>query len=312
MYDILQSTRIDWKNVIIPRVVEELKWFEDHDIKPTLRTLFYRLVSLGVLPNTKSRYKQLSDRCVDARKDGILEWNCFADEGREVLGDFVEEYRTPEEHVQLYINCLKKASLTYEVPKWYNQPHYVEVWIEKAALAATISSFLKGRDVRIVVNRGYSSWTFLYENCMRLHEKKDEKKQIHVLYFGDFDPSGTDMDRHLDEAFHTFHLEEIVDFVRVAVTEDQIKEFGLPHMPDDDETIAKVNNDTRANKFRKKYGKLYAVELDALLAIVPGEFKSIVKGSVDQFFDQGVYQDTMSNHRPELVDRLVHERVRFL
>ncbi|MFY9798953.1 MAG: hypothetical protein WAJ93_24965, partial [Candidatus Nitrosopolaris sp.] len=49
--------------------------------------------------------------------------------------------------------------------------------------------------------------------------------------------------------------------------------------------INKVNNDTRKNAFIRKYGKLYVVELDALLAIGPDEFKSIVQESVDQFFD---------------------------
>ncbi|MGA9151055.1 MAG: hypothetical protein WBZ36_10780 [Candidatus Nitrosopolaris sp.] len=55
----------------------------------------------------------------------------------------------------------------------------------------------------------------------------------------------------------------------------------------------------------RKYGKLYVVELDALLAIVPDEFKLIVRGSVDQFFDQEIYQAVLSDNQPELVDRLV-------
>ena len=57
-----------------------------------------------------------------------------------------------------------------------------------------------------------------------------------------------------------------------------------------------------------KSDKLYKVELDALLAIVPDEFKSMVQGSVDQIFDQRIYQAIMSDHRPELLNRLVRER----
>jgi hypothetical protein len=86
---------------------------------------------------------------------------------------------------------------------------YVEVWIEEQALAATFSSFLKGRDIRIVVNRGYSAWSFLYENCMRLLKVERSGKEIHILYFGDFDPSGDDMDDHLDTALRYFGLEYI-------------------------------------------------------------------------------------------------------
>lgn len=305
-----KSTRIDWKRVIA-RIKEELPWFQEREITPTLRTLFYRLVSLEVIPNTNQAYKQLSSITVAARKKGKLRWDSFSDEGRLVLSDFIEEYKTPEQFVQLHIDLLKKASQNYTIPRWHKQLHYVEVWIEKQALADTFSSFLRGRDVRIAVNRGYSSWSFLYENCTRLLKVKDSGKEIHILYFGDFDPCGDNMEDHLDKAFVYFGLEDI-DFQRVAVTEEQIEKFNLPHMPNNKETINKVNNDTRKRRFIKKYGELYIVELDALLAIEPDEFKSIVQESVDQFFDISIHQNVMSANQQEIVDKLIQERVRLI
>jgi len=304
----LQSTRIDWKSVV-ERVKFELPWFRDRDIKPTLRTLFYRLISLEVIPNTSQAYKQLGSVTVKARKAGRLRWDSFSDEGRLVLKDFIEEYQSPDQFVHVGIDFLKNAAQNYTVPRWYKQPHYVEVWIEKLALADTFSSFLKGRDVRITVNRGYSGWSFLYENCMRLLEIKRSGKEIHILYFGDFDPSGDDMDNHLDSALCYFGLGDI-DLQRVAVVEEQIEQFNLPVVPESQET--KVKSDTRTNSFIKKYGKLYVIELDALLAIVPDEFKRILHESVDQFFDQRIYQAVLSDHQPELLDRLVQERIRFI
>ncbi|MFZ0510221.1 MAG: hypothetical protein WAM14_01330 [Candidatus Nitrosopolaris sp.] len=91
----LQLARIDWKSVV-DYVKEELSWFIERDITPTLRTLFYRLVSLEIIPNTNQAYKQLSSATVKARKKGKLPWNAFSDENRLVLSDFVEEYQTPE------------------------------------------------------------------------------------------------------------------------------------------------------------------------------------------------------------------------
>ena len=146
---------------------------------------------------------------------------------------------------------------------------------------------------------------------MRLLEVKRSGKEIHILYFGDFDPSGDDVDDHLDKALLYFGLEDI-DLQRMAVTEEQIEEFNLPPMPNSKETIDKVNHDTRKNGFIKKYGRLYIVELDALLALVPDEFKSIVRGSVDQFFDHGTYQYILPENQPQLVDKLVHEKVTFV
>jgi hypothetical protein len=106
------------------------------------------------------------------------------------------------------------------------------------------------------------------------------------------------MDDHLDNALRFFGLGDI-DFQRIGVTEEQIEEFHLPPVPNSKETIDKVNHDTMKNGFIRKY-KLYVVELDALLAIVPDEFKSIVQGSVDQFFNQEIYQAVLSYNQPNL------------
>jgi hypothetical protein len=206
-----------------------------------------------------------------------------------------------------------RASRTYEIPRWYNQLHYVEVWIEKQALADTFSSFLRGRDVHIAVNKGYSSWTFLHDNCMRLKQIIDDTgKQIHILYFGDFDPSGDDMDRHLKNAFSQFNLEGKIDFRRIAVTREQIQEFNLPHKPQDEETVNKLKRDTRTKGFIEKHGgELYAVELDALLAIVPSELQNIIQRSVDQFFDRDIYEAALSlpEHQPDAIDGLVRKKL---
>jgi hypothetical protein len=70
-------------------------------------------------------------------------------------------------------------------------------------------------------------------------------KKINVLYFGDFDPSGEDMDRHIRQSFATFGLKDTINFQRIAVTKEQIEKFNLPPVPDNQETLDKVNNDTR-------------------------------------------------------------------
>lgn len=83
-------------------------------------------------------------------------------------------------------------------------------------------------------------------------------------------------------------------------------------MPRDKETTDTMNRDTRTNGFIRKYGRLYAVELDALLAIIPDEFRTMIEESIDGFFDQVTYQEILAENQPEMVDRLVHEKVRFL
>ena len=132
------------------------------------------------------------------------------------------------------------------IPRWYKQTHYVEVWLEKDALKGTFQSILKDREVRIVPNRGWSSLSFKNENIRRLLTKREEGKIVHVLYFGDFDPSGSAMDRNLardlNDALGTEHT-----FERIALTKAQIKDFGLKHLKNPDPEVlrkakAEANN----------------------------------------------------------------------
>jgi hypothetical protein len=124
-------------------------------------------------------------------------------------------------------------------------------------------------------------------------------------------PSGDDMDRHLDKALSYFGLGDI-DFRRAAVTQAQIEEFQLPHTPTDKQTLKKADHDTRKNGFVRKYGKLYLVELDALLAIVPKRFQIIVQDSVDQFFDYDIYTEQIMQHSESMIDIMVRQKVKFL
>jgi hypothetical protein len=313
--EINSNSKTNWRLVVDNHVIPALHWFEEQGITPTLRTLFYRLVSLEVIPNTKNSYKRLSKVLVKERKEGNIEWDAIADHGRLVLCNFDDTYESPHDYIKRGIVHIKNAESRYKIPRWYGQKHYVEVWIEKEALADTFESFLEGRDVRIVVNKGYAGWTFLNENANRLFEVQltQGDKQIHVLYFGDFDPSGEDMDRHLVEALSYFNLDTYaVNFERIAVTQDQIDEYNLPPTPEDSDTLDKLDKDSRKDRFIDKYGKLMAVELDALLAIVPDQFKQLVQESVDQNFDEDTYQREQKRYSPKDIRRLVHQKVKFL
>jgi hypothetical protein len=118
------------------------------------------------------------------------------------------------------------------------------------------------------------------------------------------------MDRHLNEALIQFGLYGIIEFERIAVTEEQIQEFNLPPTPEDTETLEKLGRDSRTNGFIDKYGKLFAVELDALLAIVPNEFRKLVQESVDCYFDFDIYKDECNRYSQAQMRRLVAQQVK--
>lgn len=155
--------RIDWKEVI-KAVRLELSSFRAEGYKPTLRAMFYRLFSKGLIPNTPNAYDRLSKVTVEARWKYLdydsdyserLPIDCFADNSREVVGDFNETYWTPEQLINLRIKRLNDTESDYTnyIPRWHNQPDYVEIWIEKDAMVGTFQSILEGLEVRIVPNK---------------------------------------------------------------------------------------------------------------------------------------------------------------
>ena len=189
--------RIKWDGVI-DKSVGIIQSFLDRNIIPTVRAVFYALVSKEIVPNTQSVYKQLSSKLVGARKEGIVAWTSIADDTRRSLGGD-NMFWDPEEFAKDYVDYILEAHEKYTLPRWTDQDYYVEIWLEKFALARTFESWVGDMKIVLVPSRGYSSWTFLYKAQKRIRQKVSEGKEVVVLYFGDFDPSGVDIERFIEE-----------------------------------------------------------------------------------------------------------------
>ena len=180
-------------------------------------------------------------------------------------------------------------------------------------MVSSLASILEGKDVRILAHKGFTSLTFLSTCVKRLNHYIQKGKNIHILYYGDFDPSGDYMVDDLRSRMQNLGLSlEKIDFQKIAVTPEQINKYNLPFNPDKT-TTEKMNRDSRTNGFIEKYGKLYAVELDALPALIPDEFRKMVFNSVDQFYDQGIYEKILTQYSTEQIEELLkHKIVHFL
>jgi hypothetical protein len=190
----------------------------------------------------------------------------------------------------------------------------VEIWLEKDAAVETFRSIVKDRHVRVVPNRGHSSVAFFDRNVDRLKEKQAEGKQIHILYFGDLDPSGEVMDKVYKRKFLEYGLFN-VDFKRLAVTKEQMERFGLLHDPDPS-TLRKLKRDSNRHAFRLKYNlksdnELYAIQLEAMQTPNVRRFlKMLVLRSIDQFFDHGIYDQVLFERpKPAEINALVRTQI---
>jgi hypothetical protein len=113
---------------------------------------------------------------------------------------------------------------------------------------------------------GYSSQTFVDE--VTKFVQKDGRESI-LIYAGDFDPSGMDIDRDFVERGMCFD-----DVVRVALTAEIVAEYDLPPMPG-------KATDSRSTRFMYEHGDLVQVELDAL---PPEEMRKLYAAAIDEYW----------------------------
>jgi len=281
----------DWKPIVAESKDIILASF-NKGVPLTVRAVFYRLVSTEVLKNTVGVYVALGTHLRDARKAGLIPWEAIVDNTRHDIGAFSDFYLTEamleEMKEELMERCedgnldtvieayFDEAEYTLELPyksNWAGMPVIPEIWIEKDAIAGPIEAMTKQLPVRIRVHRGYSSWSYFQKCAVEMKQILSRHERIHVLYIGDLDPTGVNMDvKHL-EKLEFFGLSNKVDFERIALTDEQFEKYNLP------ETMGKTG-DTRNNGYTKKH----KAECDALLAMAPEAFEDLVRTSVKKYY----------------------------
>jgi hypothetical protein len=264
----------------------------EYRVKLTLRQLYYRLVSKGLIPNTKASYKGLSKQLVKARETGAVDGDRIEDRGRKVQGSGDYGCDGSEEEMENFlkrqIERLQEAPQYYSRKMWLDQPKNVIVALEKDALSRIFVDAASGFRVQVYATKGYSSYTFVNDLAGSL----DQEKENIILYFGDYDPSGRDIQRDLTDRLSRYSGLDNISVIRIALTPEQISEYKLPPMPEDAETLAKLRRDPRA----KQYGMTYAVELDA---IDPKELSRLIKNAVMKQIDSDEWQRVIEEQAKE-------------
>jgi hypothetical protein len=290
----------NWQGDIIPNyIIPILEELRRRGIKPTVRGMCYILESKGAIKKTPQEFINATRALGRARKNYQIPIDSFADNSRTIIKNFRDSYQTIYQKIDTAINYLKNLHITHkeDLPRWYNQPKYVEVWIEKEAMADTLESILRDRNVVIVPNRGWASITYVYENILRLKDKfaNDSRiKEAWVLYFGDFDPSGMRMDEIIKREL-SHEIGTRVHFKRIAITPDQVNDYNLKHLTNPDpQVIATLRKNPNASWFENRYGSLFQIELDALQSLP--EFENLVVNAVDELFDEDIYHDFYQNN----------------
>lgn len=174
---------------LINSIVED---YQRQGYKLTLRQLYYQLVSRDVIANKQAEYSNLSKLLKEGRMGGIVDWDAIEDRLR--VPDKPATFSSPK-------SILEAAASQFRMDRQKGQSVYLEVWVEKDALSGVLSRVTHEYHVPIMVNRGYSSASAMYDAYNRFADAitDDGASKIKILYLGDFDPSGKDMIRDVTD-----------------------------------------------------------------------------------------------------------------
>lgn len=234
--------------------------YQRQGLRMTLRMLYYQLVTRNVISNTERSYQNLSSLISDARLAGMIDWDAIEDRIRQP--DNPLDFST-------FASLAEWVNYWYRLPRWEGMADYVELWVEKDALAGVLRPLSRRHHVTLMVNRGYSSQSAMKESAERFRYAAEAGKSCTLLYLGDHDPSGEDMVRDIRARFEMFGVDVSVE--NLALTMAQIRRYNPPPNP------AKVT-DPRAAGYIAKFGHS-SWEVDAL---PPNVLTQLINAAIGQ------------------------------
>lgn len=264
---------------IANEIVEE---YQRMGLRLTLRQLFYQFVSHYGLANKQKEYKNLGQTISEARLCGLIDWDAIEDRVR--VPRAVPDWPSIDQ-------CVDEAAAGFRLDRWEGQENYAELWVEKDALAGVLEPLASEFHVTMMVNRGYSSQSAMYESSKRFLSRGRGKKGVHLFYLGDHDPSGEDMVRDISERLRMFGCKR-VRVQKIALTMPQVEEHEPPPNP------AKMT-DARAPAYVEKHGDL-SWEVDAL---DPDTLQGLIRAALSGVLDRAKFD--------AMIEREARERAKL-
>jgi hypothetical protein len=261
---------LDW-----PAILERAAQIaSSYSTEVTLRQLFYRLVAAKLLPNSQVAYKTLSARTAQARREGWFPR--LMDRGRQIhrFTSFASDTQAR--------GWLRRI---YRRDRTEGQPYAIYLAVEKAGIVEQLTDWFGELGVPVLALGGYSSQSYVQDVN---DDVAGQARPAVLLYAGDHDPSGEDIDRDFLARSGCFSRT-----IRVALTAEQVNVYDLPPQPG-------KQTDSRAAGFVARHGRLVQVELDAL---DPTELRRLYQVAIDRYWDPAAHQAALAREAEER-DRL--------
>jgi hypothetical protein len=259
------SAEIETINQAIIRIVQA-------DNPMTLRGLFYRLVSEGMIGKAENEYQNVGRYLLQLRRCGRVPYRFIADNTR---------WMRKQSSYDNLEDALANTAAAYRRSLWNEQDAHVEVWCEKDTLAGVLILETNPYDVPLMVVRGFSSETYVYESAQAM---RHVGKPIYLYLLTDLDPSGVHIALDIERKIRGFIPDSDVTVRRIAVTPEQVQQWKLPTRPT-------KKTDSRSKTFAGE-----SVELDA---IPPTTLRTLVREAIEQHIDSAQLVATKRTERLE-------------
>jgi hypothetical protein len=209
---------------LVEQVRTVLATFRAH-LPVTIRQIFYRLVSTVGFPKTEKAYDRLCETLNRARRSGLLSWSDIRDDG------FTRREPTSWSSPADWAEAVLDSARRYRLDRQSDQDRRLVVWCEAGGMVPQLARVAGDYSVPVFSSGGFDSVTAKHDAAQELALLGAAT----VLHLGDLDPSGVHMFGSLDEDVRSFlgglGAGGRVDFVRLAVTRDQVDELDLPTSP---------------------------------------------------------------------------------
>lgn len=259
-------------------MLEQINWIiEEYSLQGytlTLRQLYYQLVSRDIVPNKQKEYDKLGRLVKEGRMSGLIDWNAIEDRLRvPKLPYYCEDIE----------GAMNDIISQYRLNRQNGQNNYIEVWVEKDALSAVLYRVTQKYHINLMVNRGYSSASAMYDAYKRFCDAIENDQDVQILYLGDHDPSGLDMindiRNRINEMLTATHSYGSFEIKPIALTRQQIEKFNPPPNP------AKLT-DPRSKWYVQRHGAV-SWEVDAL---PPQALHEILTNAIEENIDLEQYK----------------------
>ncbi|MGA3316624.1 MAG: hypothetical protein ABSC64_09325 [Candidatus Korobacteraceae bacterium] len=265
--------RGEWESTT--RLIEQAAEILAAENPMTIRQLFYRLVSIAVIDNSRADYQRVSSLLTKARNDGRVDFDHIVDRSRPEYMPYV--FDDAAEYARV-------ISAGYRKDYWAMQPWKVEIWCEKDSIIGSIEDLTNELGVTVRVGRGFLSTTKAHELAEFI---KDSDKLMSVFYLGDHDPSGRNIESDLYDRIHKYGATFTIK--RLAIHASDIAKFKLP-------PLRVKATDSRATGFLRRYSNK-CVELDAL---PPNELRRRIEQAVKSMRDDRLWSRAIRVEKVEL------------